>query len=117
MTKLSLIAAGGLFAFGAAVGSARAATSMTVPMQLIDATGIGKAIGTVTISEMTGGVKLTTALEGLPPGEHGFHLHEQGSCVPGVKDGKPSAGEGAGGHFDPAATKAHKGPGGGGHTG
>ena len=58
-----------------------------------------------------------TKLKGLTPGEHGFHLHEKDSCGPGEKDGKPAAGIAAGGHYDPAATKAHKGPGGGGHKG
>jgi Cu-Zn family superoxide dismutase len=56
-------------------------------------------------------------LKGLPPGEHGFHVHEHGSCEPADKDGKKTAAQAAGGHYDPTATHAHKGPGGGGHKG
>src|SRR6185295_6312090 len=117
MTKLSAMAAGSLFVLGASVGAVRAADSLTVPMHLIDAHGVGKSIGTVTISAADGGVKLAPALEGLPPGQHGFHMHENPSCDAADKEGKPSPGEAAGGHFDPAGTKAHKGPDGGGHKG
>lgn len=88
-----------------------------VPMSFIDPTGIGKPAGTITLIESPDGVTLKTDLKGLPPGEHGFHLHEKGSCDPADKEGKKTAGQAAGGHFDPDATKAHKGPGGGGHKG
>src|SRR6185312_9402461 len=53
----------------------------------------------------------------LAPGEHGFHIHEKPSCDAAEKDGKMTAAQSAGGHFDPDNTKAHKGPGGGGHKG
>jgi Cu-Zn family superoxide dismutase len=56
-------------------------------------------------------------LKDLPPGEHGFHVHEKPSCDPADKDGKKTAGQAAGAHYDPEGTKAHKGPGGGGHKG
>ena len=104
------------------VGSAHAAKKekapqVKVPMTFIDENGIGKSAGTITIQDTKDGVSLSTDLKGLPPGEHGFHLHEKGSCDPADKDGKKTAGQSAGGHFDPDATKAHKGPGGGGHKG
>jgi Cu-Zn family superoxide dismutase len=44
-------------------------------------------------------------------------VHENPSCDPADKDGKKVAGQAAGGHFDPAGTKVHKGPEGGGHKG
>jgi len=94
-----------------------AAKKLKVTMNLITAEGVGKSVGTVTVSESKDGVTLATDLKGLPPGEHGFHLHEKGSCDPGEKEGKKVAGGSAGAHFDPDATKAHKGPGGGGHKG
>jgi Cu-Zn family superoxide dismutase len=53
----------------------------------------------------------------LPPGTHGFHVHEKADCGPGVKDGKQQAGIAAGGHFDPAGTGKHEGPAGKGHIG
>jgi Cu-Zn family superoxide dismutase len=90
---------------------------LKVTLSFITADGVGQPAGTVTIKETKDGVTLQTDLKGLPPGEHGFHVHEKASCEPADKDGKKTAGQGAGGHFDPDATKAHKGPGGGGHKG
>ena len=117
MTKLIAIASGTLVLGAASIATAKAPNTVTVPINLIDTNGVGKPAGTITISETANGLEIVTALEGLPPGEHGFHLHEKGSCGPADKDGKPAAGEAAGGHYDPAGTKAHKGPGGGGHKG
>jgi len=96
---------------------AAAPAPVTVTVNLIDASGVQKPAGTVVVKQTADGIELDTNLSGLPPGEHGFHLHEHGSCAPADKDGKPTAGEAAGGHYDPAGTKAHKGPDGGGHKG
>ena len=93
------------------------AGDVSVPMNLVDAKGIGKAIGTVTISESSYGLVFTPALEGLPPGIHGFHVHEYGNCAPKEADGKPVAALSAGGHFDPQETKRHGTPWGDGHLG
>jgi Cu-Zn family superoxide dismutase len=41
-----------------------------------------------------GGVQIVADLEGLEPGKHGFHIHENGDCS------APDA-ESAGGHFNP----------------
>lgn len=117
MIKLLAFVTVTMLATAAPASADKAPKPVKVSINLIDATGVGKEIGTVTIKETAAGVELDTKLKGLPPGEHGFHLHETGSCAPGEKDGKPAAGIGAGGHFDPATTKAHKGPGGGGHRG
>jgi Cu-Zn family superoxide dismutase len=103
--------------FAAGLASARAPKSIKVDVSSIDSSGGGASVGSITIRARRDGLELDTHLKGLPPGEHGFHLHEKGSCAPADKDGKPTAGQAAGGHFDPAATKAHKGPGGGGHKG
>ena len=118
MTKLSAITSSFLFLTAASAGAAeKAPKPIKVEVNFIDATGIGKPVGTVTIKQTADGLELDTKLKGLAPGEHGFHLHENGSCAPAEKDGKATAGQSAGGHFDPDATKAHKGPGGGGHKG
>ncbi len=93
------------------------AEEAVVQMNLINEQGIGKAIGTVTLSDTTTGLKLTPALSGLAPGFHGFHVHEKPDCGPGVKDGKTQAGIAAGGHYDPAKTGKHEGPQGKGHMG
>ena len=118
MTRLAAITMGALVAFAAGrAGAAKAPKPITVRVNFIDAKGIGKPAGTVTIKETAEGLELDTNLKGLPPGEHGFHLHENGSCAPADKDGTPTAGQAAGGHYDPEGSKAHKGPGGGGHKG
>ncbi|MFN2376967.1 MAG: superoxide dismutase [Cu-Zn] SodC, partial [Candidatus Binatia bacterium] len=71
----------------------------------------------ITATDTGYGLLLTPALEGLPPGLHGFHVHENPSCDPGEKDGKKTAALGAGGHYDPATTRRHEGPYGTGHLG
>jgi Cu-Zn family superoxide dismutase len=118
MTKLSATMSGFLFlAASSASAAAKAPKPIKVDVNFIDPSGVGKPAGTVTIKQTADGLELDTNLKGLAPGEHGFHLHENGSCAPADKEGKPTAGQAAGGHFDPDATKAHKGPGGGGHKG
>jgi superoxide dismutase, Cu-Zn family len=96
---------------------AKAGKSVKVTINTVTTEGVGASVGTITIKEAKDGVTLEPKLKGLPPGEHGFHVHENPSCEPADKDGKKTAAQGAGGHFDPTATKAHKGPGGGGHKG
>jgi Cu-Zn family superoxide dismutase len=93
------------------------AAEVVVPMNLITEQGIGKSIGTVTISEGPDGLVFTPQLTGLAPGLHGFHVHQNADCSAGMKDGKPVAGLAAGGHFDPAKTGKHEGPHGKGHLG
>jgi Cu-Zn family superoxide dismutase len=90
--------------------AAQAADGKIVTMSLISADGTGAAIGTITLEDSAAGLVLTPSLHGLPPGEHGFHLHAKASCAPGEQDGKMAAGIGAGGHFDPDGTKHHLGP-------
>ena len=99
------------------VAPAYAAKSIKVTMNLVTADGVGKSVGTITIKESKDGVTIEPKLKDLPPGEHGFHVHEKASCDPADKDGKKTAAQAAGAHYDPDATKAHKGPGGGGHKG
>ena len=99
------------------VGGRSSHSDLTVTMHKIDAKGIGAEIGTIMLTDTDSGLRIEAALGGLPPGDHGFHLHEKGSCDPGEKDGKPAAGIAAGGHFDPGTTGKHMGPEGNGHRG
>jgi Cu-Zn family superoxide dismutase len=103
-------------ALACACGAA-AAAEIKVPMKMLGDAGEGAAVGTVTISENKYGLVFTPSLSGLPPGLHGFHVHENHSCAPAEKDGKMVAGLGAGGHYDPAASKHHGLPWGDGHLG
>jgi Cu-Zn family superoxide dismutase len=73
----------------------------TVPLFFTADQGVGAAVGSIVLSETKYGVLLTPDLKGLPPGIHGFHLHQNPSC-----DNKGMA---AGGHFDPQKTEKHLG--------
>ncbi len=100
----------------AAFGSAYAA-EMTVPLTLVDAKGAGAPAGSVRLVETPYGLAFYPGLTGLPPGLHGFHVHENPSCAAADKDGAPVAALAAGGHLDPQATKRHGEPWGDGHLG
>lgn len=110
----------GLMAAAAALlaaGTAGAA-SLAVPMNLTTPTGPGAPIGQVTASDAPNGVVFHVDLHGLPPGQHGFHVHANPSCAPATAaDGKVTPAGGAGGHLDPAKTGMHMGPDGAGHMG
>src|SRR5690606_17177015 len=82
-----------------------------------EASGAGDAAGTVTITESAHGLVFTPDLSGLPPGLHGFHVHETGNCGPAQKDGKTVPAGAAGGHYDPEKTGKHGTPWGDGHRG
>ena len=86
------------------------AEELVIRMNLIDSSGIGKAIGSITASSSPYGTIFTPDLVGLSPGLHGFHVHQNPSCRPEEKGGNKVPGLAAGGHYDPAGTKTHLGP-------
>ena len=90
---------------------------ISVNMNMINEQGLGQEIGTIKAKNTKYGLLLTPDLTNIPPGIHGFHVHENPSCEPGEKDGKITAGVAAGGHYDPQATDSHKGPYAKGHLG
>lgn len=77
---------------GPALAQAGTATAPIVDLN-------GKSLGTLTLTEMDGGVHITGELSGLPGGEHGIHIHETGTCDAAAKF------KSAGAHFEPAAHK------------
>lgn len=79
--------------------------------------GIGEKIGVIEFSDSDKGLVIKPDLKGLPPGPHGFHIHEKGSCDGAEVNGQWQAGALAGGHLDPAHTGKHLGPKGKGHHG
>ena len=83
---------------------------LTIPMNQVNEQGVGKTVGQVTVTESKYGLIFTPALNGLEPGLHGFHVHENPSCQPKEKEGKMTAALEAGGHYDPAGTKKHSTP-------
>ncbi len=78
------------------------AKNIIVPVQLFLENGQSKDIGTVTLENSPCGVLITPNLYDLPPGIHGFHIHEKPTCA--------DQGMAAGGHFDPAKSDEHNGP-------
>jgi Cu-Zn family superoxide dismutase len=90
----------------AQVATPMAATQQATPMAtpaaaldvpLIDANG--DAVGLATFTEDADGVTVRLLIEGLSPGEHGWHLHEFGVCDPDGAEPFSSAGE----HWNPTA--------------
>lgn len=53
-----------------------------------------KVLGNATLTETPQGLKVVVKVAGVPPGKHGFHIHEGGACG--------DQGKAAGGHFNPA---------------
>lgn len=103
-TILSLVA-------GALIScSAMAENTLTVKMNDALSSGTGENIGEITVSETPYGLLFTPHLNGLTPGIHGFHVHTNPSCMPGMKDGKEVPALMAGGHLDPEKTGKHLGP-------
>ncbi|SFJ78990.1 superoxide dismutase family protein [Thermoflavimicrobium dichotomicum] len=88
----------GSIIFGISI-TACSSHSLSATAELVD--NQGKKIGTASFQQTGNGVEITVKAEGLPPGEHGFHIHETGKCE--VPDFKSS-----GGHFNPNQKKHGK---------
>jgi Cu-Zn family superoxide dismutase len=54
--------------------------------------------GEVTFTTVKNGTKVIADVDGLTPGQHGFHIHEHGDC-------SASDGSSAGGHYNPTQQK------------
>lgn len=78
-------------------GSGEAPEGVRTAVALLEPTDGHRAGGTVTFTQAADGIHVTATIEGLSPGEHGFHVHEFGDCA------APDASS-AGGHFNPDGT-------------
>jgi Cu-Zn family superoxide dismutase len=91
---------------------------VSVRVHKIDDKGVGEEIGRIYFKDGPKGLIVSPRLNKLPPGPHGFHIHEGRSCAPKAgPDGKMVPGLSAGGHLDPDKTGKHLGPDGQGHKG
>jgi len=77
-----------------AEGQAEAAAPPTLLLAVIQPTEGFTASGMVIFEKVEEGVKVTGRIEGLRPGDHGFHVHQYG-------DISADDGTSAGGHFNP----------------
>ena len=84
------------------VGCAKKEAALTTATALMNPTQGNTASGTVTFTKEESGMRVVAHFEGVPPGDHGFHIHENGDCS------APDASS-AGGHFNPTAMP-HAGP-------
>ncbi len=61
---------------------------------LLTATQQGSSVnGQVTLNETPTGLEVDVKIANVPPGKHGFHIHEKGDCS--------DQGKAAGGHYNP----------------
>lgn len=70
--------------------SARAQTAVAKIKGTIEGSRVD---GLVTLTDTAKGLHVSGRISGLPPGLHGFHIHEFGSCE--------DIGRAAGGHYNP----------------
>jgi superoxide dismutase, Cu-Zn family len=75
---------------------------VAVQMYSTQTNGEALPIGHVTFHDTSYGLLIEPTLTGLPPGLHGFHIHQHPNCA--------DHGMAAGGHFDPQNTGRHLGP-------
>ena len=79
-------------AFAACVGlalvNAAQGQELRAEMYLITLDAANQPIGLVLISSTDAGAKFVADLQGLPPGQHGFHVHENGDCGAGPYEGQ-----------------------------
>lgn len=92
MRKFVLISIALLFV----VSCASMSTGPTASATLSPTSG-NTAAGTVRLTQLAdGSVRVNIDLTGVPPGVHGFHIHDKGDCG--------DNGNAAGGHYNPTST-------------
>lgn len=84
------------------LGCAKKEAAVTSATAVMNPTQGNTASGTVTFTKEEDGIRVVAHFEGVPPGDHGFHIHEFGDCS------APDASS-AGGHFNPTGMQ-HAGP-------
>jgi superoxide dismutase, Cu-Zn family len=80
---------------GAGAGASAATSTSGPSAEVRDSSG--RALGVLTLSAASGGIMAMGHVIGLPPGQHGIHLHAVGQCTPPF--------ESAGPHWNPGQKK------------
>lgn len=93
MRRIVPAAAAVAFAVVACLGSASAQQPGQPQAQAAITDAQGKALGTVAFTQFPQGVLIHGELDGLKPGWHAIHIHENGACTPNFAA--------AGGHYNP----------------
>lgn len=106
-----------LAALTMAVALPARAADLTVTMLKATQDGTGAALGTIVVSTSDAGAAFKLNLHGLPPGAHGFIVHENANCSPTFLNGVRIPAGAAGGPLDPDETYKHAGPAGDGYLG
>jgi Cu-Zn family superoxide dismutase len=107
----AIMGAAVLAAAAVAFATNASADDVTVKVFRTAEKGQGEQVGTVRFADGRLGLQIYPNLKGLPPGPHGFHIHENPSCAAKAgADGKMVPGLAAGGHYDPGKTGKHMGP-------
>lgn len=94
MKTIVTVAAGLVLAGCAGMGGAERGPSAAAELM----NSGGQKVGTATLTEEGGKVRIVVEVTGLSPGQHGLHIHAVGKCdPPGFTT--------AGGHYNPLARK------------
>ena len=109
LTLSATCAFAALFAAGCSTTGTLPSTGneQTIKVNTVSPAGVGAEIGTIAFRDSPAGLVISTNLNQLPPGPHGFHIHEKGSCDPAEKDGKMGAALAAGSHYNPNQAPHH----------
>lgn len=97
----------------ASPGTPAAGSASRSPAVATLLTPTGQPAGRAELTETPAGVEIAIVVQGLSPGQHGFHIHANGACAPGPDPatGQTVAFGAAGGHFDPGHSRNHGRPG------
>jgi Cu-Zn family superoxide dismutase len=107
----AILAAALVAAAAVAFAHPASADDLTVKVYRTAEKGQGEEIGTIRFVDGKLGLEIYPKLKGLPPGPHGFHIHENRSCAAKANpQGQMVLGLAAGGHYDPGKTGKHLGP-------
>lgn len=94
---LALALSVGIFTFLWGCGNDRALADNSTTAVIYSTSNPSNAIGEANFTTTDTGLDISVILNQAPPGEHGFHIHEVGSCDDG--------GNAAKGHFNPEDVK------------